>query len=72
MTGTKIKLWFIEDMPNSRKYSKIPKSRNPERDDIIFVPFSLIEHTHKQPAEDGEYPVHVVTVPDWFIQKNCL
>jgi hypothetical protein len=72
MNGTKIKLWYIQDKPQSRAYSKVPKSRHPVASDIIYVPFSIIEHTHKQPADGDEWPVHVVTVPDWFVSKNNL
>lgn len=71
-SGTKVKLWYVEDCPHSRKYCRIPQSRNPEKKDFVFVPLVLIEHTTKQPIEPGEWAVHVVTLPDWFVQKQNL
>lgn len=65
---TKIRLWLIRDRPEekARFYSKLPPERSPEKQDMIWVPRSLIEHCTKRGAE------HELTLPDWFIQKNNL
>jgi hypothetical protein len=35
-------------------------------EDIVWVPLSIIEHTTKRGRD------HVVTLPDWFIEKERL
>ena len=57
----------------ARKYSRIPKSRNPQAEDLVWVPLSLVEHTSKQPAKPGEeWAQHVVKLPDWFVEEKKL
>lgn len=70
----RVKLWFTgQESDKARKYCRLPKSRNPEHIDYVWVPFSLIEHCTRFPAEeDDEWPAHVVAIADWFCTKNGL
>lgn len=65
MTGTtKIRLWFIQETEQARLYSKTPPGRDA---DEVWIPKSIIEHTSKEPSG-----LHIVTLPDWFIEKEGL
>jgi len=69
----KVKLWSLGvDTQQARRYSKLPKSRNPQEEDFVWIPISQIEHTTRHLAEPGEWPVHIVTVSDWFGEKAGL
>jgi hypothetical protein len=59
-------LWFVRETPLARLYTKIPPERRPTKDDEIWVPRSVVEHTSKMGNQ------HIVTLPDWFLEKNDL
>lgn len=61
-----IRLWFISDTDKARLYSKIPPSRNPAKDDMIWIPLSVIEHTTKRQDE------HHVKLAAWFVEARGL
>lgn len=62
---TKIRLWLIRETNKARLYCK-HGNPNPEESDCVWVPLSIVEHTTKRGNE------HVVTLPDWFIEKEGL
>lgn len=69
----KCKLWYVnQETDKARRYCRLPKSRNPEHKDYVWVPLSVIEGSTRQPAEPDEWPVHYVTVADWFGQRENL
>jgi hypothetical protein len=75
MSTTKAKLWFTgRTTALARQYSKLPLSREPESSDYVWLPIGQIEHTTKYPGpEDGkEWPVHIVTIPQWLADKNSI
>ena len=61
-----MRFWLIRETELARLYSKVPPERHPEKDDQIWVPKSIIEHTTKRGIE------HEVKLPDWFLEKNNL
>lgn len=70
---TIIRLWAIRSTEKARLYCRRqidtskPGWRSPEVDkDCIWVPLSIIEHVTRLGAE------HMVTLPDWFVEKNGL
>jgi hypothetical protein len=68
MNTTKVNLWFIRETAAARQYSKVPPERHPqEYSDYIWVPKSIIEHTSKNTGGH-----HVVTLPDWFVDREGL
>lgn len=66
MQKTRMRLWLIRETELARLYSKVPPERHPEKDDQLWVPKSIVEHTTKRGNE------HDVKLPDWFIEKNDL
>ncbi len=73
----KVRLWFVRETELARRYCKVPDSRNPGADEpsntnYIWVPRSVCRHTSKEPAAEGERPLHVVDVEDWFAEKEAL
>lgn len=66
MSAAKVNLWFIAETANARQYCRHNRP-NPERSDFVWVPKSIIEHTSQNVG--GQ---HVVTLPDWFVQKEGL
>lgn len=71
---TSCKLWYIRDSDSglARQYSKLPKSRNPEESDKVWIAISQIEHTTRHPAVGDEWPVHVVRMSDWIAEQKGL
>lgn len=68
MSTTKVRLWFREETELARKYSKVPPERVHEYPvSKIWIPKSIIEHTSKEPSG-----LHIVTLPDWFVEKEGL
>lgn len=67
MSTTKVNLWFQSETEKAKKYSRIPPARNPSDEDMIWIPKSIIEHTSKNIGGH-----HVVTLPDWFVEKGAL
>lgn len=61
-----ITLWFLRETEKARLYTKIPPERHPTKDDEIWVPRSVVEHTSKMGNQ------HIVTLPDWFVEKAKL
>lgn len=61
-----ITLWLIRETELARLYSKIPPERHPEKSDEIWIPRSVVEHTSKMGNQ------HIVTLPDWFVEKSGL
>lgn len=59
-------LYFIRETPLARLYSKLPPERNPGKEDQIWIPRSIVEHTTKMPH------AHIVTLPEWFVVKENL
>lgn len=75
MSTTKIRLWLVKETDLARQYCKfnpfvsvsgIEHGNSMEDTDLIWIPKSIIEHTSKRGNE------HVVTLPDWFIEKEHL
>lgn len=66
------KLWFVRQTESARLYSKLPRSRNPERSDEVWIPISQIEHTTRHPSQGEEWPVHIVKIPDWLAEKHSI
>jgi hypothetical protein len=64
----KIRLWIIEQRETEKAhcYSRIPPERNPQEEDIIWVPKSIVEHRTKRGLE------HEVELPDWFAEARNL
>jgi hypothetical protein len=67
MNTGKRTLWFVRESPKARLYTKVPPDRYPTEEDEIWVPRSIVEHTSKM--ANG---MHIVTLPNWFIEKNGL
>jgi hypothetical protein len=61
-----IRLWFVSDTDKARLYSRVPPERNPQREDMLWIPLSVIEHTTRRQNE------HMVTIPEWFVQARGL
>lgn len=61
-----VTLWFLRETDKARLYSKLPPERHPTKDDEIWVPRSVVEHTSKT----GN--CHIVTVQDWFADREKL
>lgn len=61
-----ITLWLTRETEQARLYSKVRPDRFPTKDDEIWIPKSIIEHTTKRGDE------HDVKLPEWFVQKNNL
>ena len=66
MNTGKRTLWFVRETPLARLYTKIPPERGPTESDFIWVPRSIVEHTSKMGAQ------HIVTLPDWFLDKEGI
>ena len=68
-----VRLWFTgQETEAARLYCKLPKSRNPEKSDEVWLPLSQIEHVTRYPAKPNEWPEHVVTIPEWLAQNHDL
>ena len=61
-----ITFWLIRETEAARLYSKVRPDRNPTKEDQIWIPKSIVEHTSKAGFE------HTVTLPDWFVEKEGL
>jgi len=65
--SSKVTLYFIgAETAEARRYSRLPKHRNPTVEDFLWVPKSIVEHTSKT----GD--MHILTLPDWFVEKEKL
>lgn len=64
----KVSLWLIRESANARYYSKLPPHRHPTEADCLWVPLSIVEHTSK----DASGALHIVTLPDWFCEREGL
>lgn len=67
---TKVRLWFVRETEKARRYCPIPPDRSPTEGDMIWIPKSIIEHTTKYATDTNGWPIHIVTLPDWFVEKN--
>lgn len=69
--SAKVNLWKIDssrdDTAKARCYSKVPPERHPEAEDFVWIPISIIEHTSRNVGGH-----HIVTLPDWFVEKEGL
>lgn len=61
-----ITLWFIRETNDATLYSKVRPDRHPTEDDEIWIPKSIVENRTKAGIE------HVVTLPDWFVERKGL
>ena len=69
----RIRLWFVGETEEARRYCKVPKSRHPASDDFVWIPRSVVSHTQKRPSVDGiEWAEHELQVEDWFSDKVNL
>lgn len=66
MSTSQRTLWFVRETPAARLYTRIPPARNPQPSDEIWIPRSVVEHTSKT----GN--VHILTIADWFVEKENL
>lgn len=62
----KTRLWFIRETEKACLYSKLPPERNPNPEDHIWIPRSVIEHRLKLGNE------HHLTITDWFADEEDL
>jgi hypothetical protein len=71
---SKAKLYYVDTSASglARRYSILPKSRHPGPTDFIWLPVSQIEGTTKYPPKGDEWPVHIVTIPDWLARKHNI
>lgn len=60
-----ITLWLVRETEKARLYCKHGRP-NPENTDCVWVPRSVVEHTSKTGNQ------HIVTLPDWFVEKAGL
>lgn len=67
MSTSQRTLWFVSETALARLYTKIPPERHPTKKDELWVPRSIVEHTSKMAGG-----VHILTLPDWFVEKNEL
>lgn len=60
-----ITLWFVRETEKARLYCKHGR---PQQDpsDLVWVPRSVVEHTSKMGA------MHILTLPDWWIEREGL
>jgi len=62
-----MRFWLIRETEKARLYSKLPPEKyHGDKEDEIWIPKSIIEHTTKRGNE------HELKLPDWFIEKNDL
>lgn len=64
---TQVRLWLVSETEKAWLYSKVPTNtpgRKVHKKDQVWVAKSLVEHRTKVENE------HVVTLPDWFVEKN--
>jgi len=66
MSTTKVNLWFVSETGVARLYCRHGRPGR-EKEDCVWVPKSIIEHTSKNVGEH-----HIVTLPDWFTEKEGL
>ena len=62
--SAKVRLFLIRETELARLYSKTPPGRDLSE---VWIPKSIVEHTSKN--TNGE---HIVTLPDWFLEKEDL
>lgn len=67
----KLKLWFMQETAKARLYATTPP-RPGVTATVVWLPRSQIEHTSKEPADPGQLPVHVVTIPEWLATSKGL
>jgi hypothetical protein len=53
----------------ARLYFKLPKERA-QVEDGVWIPRSIIEHTSRLNAANQDE--HILTLPNWFVEKNDL
>jgi len=68
----RVRLWFVRETEKARLYCRIPMSWHPGPEDEIWVPRSVVNHTTKRPAKDGERPEHEIEMEDWFGEEKGL
>lgn len=61
-----ITLYLIRETSLARLYSKDPADKRTPASREFWVPRSIVTHTSKM----GD--MHIVTLPEWFIQKEKL
>jgi hypothetical protein len=72
----KIRLFFVRETPLARAYVKhnrpkmIQGFHETPPDDVVWIPRSIIEHTSKLNAANQNE--HILTLPNWFIEKEGL
>jgi len=63
-------MWFLRETPLARKYSRLPPDKFPMPEDMLWMPRSIIEHTSKLNAANPDE--HILTLPNWFVEKENL
>lgn len=61
-----VRLWYIRETEAAYCYSKTDPKASGRDMNPVFIPKSLVEHRTKRGDE------HMVTVPDWFADKEDL
>ena len=61
--ATRVTLWYQLETEAAYLYSKTPPTRDV---DPVWVPKSIVEHRSKTMDQ------HIVTLPEWFVEKEGL
>lgn len=61
-----ITLWLVKETAAARLYSKAPKDKRTLATQSFWIPRSIVTHTSKMGDQ------HIVTLPEWFVQKEKL
>lgn len=61
--------YLVKDGEKARLYHRVGEKQNTPD---IWIPRSVITHQTKYAAEPGKLPLCVVTVKDWWAEKNEL
>ncbi len=68
---TQITMWYIQESSLAWQYSRIPPERNPQKEDKVWIPKSIVEHRSKD-GGDKVWSRHIVTLPDWYVTRENL
>jgi hypothetical protein len=71
MNTTEVTLWMIHETALARLYSTKPKIENPDEQGV-WIPRAHIKQTTKHLAKSGQWPLHIVTLPDWIVNAHKL
>jgi len=69
----KVRCWKVEESLLAIRVSRVPRDRNPESKDLVWIPRSPLEHISTYgPTPEGAWPELLITMPESLADRKGL